>query len=450
MKRETSRSSLSTRSKAPTVVYTMVDIRQFLTTLQVPLECLAEEFNIYLSDVVKKRISDLDQIVIEIPPQPAPHHSITTPIPSSSTHSGLPYRHMDRSERPERSDRPTRHPPNHHTTHSGVGGRRPPLSSHHHHAHHTHHPPDHRRRSGYEHGGGGGRYPSSSVPRPSSSSSSSSSSRATEADIAGDWNIGKSFKPTKMMTKEGIEKDMNEIRISLNKISNKNYDTHRDTILSLVDNFIEDAMAKEMAAEEAGLGETGPEADALGNIRKIAQFIFDIASSNKFYGEIYADLYKELVSKFVVFRTILNEMVFTYKDSINTLRYVDSNVDYDAYCEYNKINEKRRASASFLVLLTTRTVLDPSILVELILHFQSVFTMYISEENRTNEVDEITELLFILITMGKDLLSQHPEWEAIILPGVVMASKLKAKEQKSLSSRAVFKYMDLHKKVTTT
>ena len=253
-----------------------------------------------------------------------------------------------------------------------------------------------------------------------------------------------------MMTKEGIEKDMNEIRISLNKISNKNYDTHRDTILSLVDNFIEDAMAKEMAAEEAGLGETGPETDALGNIRKIAQFIFDIASSNKFYGEIYADLYKELVSKFVVFRTILNEMVFTYKDSIDTLRYVDSNVDYDAYCEYNKINEKRRASASFLVLLTTRTVLDPSILVELILHFQSVFTMYISEENRTNEVDEITELLFILITMGKDLLSQHPEWEAIILPGVVTASKLKAKEQRSLSSRAVFKYMDLHKKVTTT
>jgi hypothetical protein len=436
----------------------MVDIRQFLTTLQVPFECIAEEFNIYLSDVVKKRISDLDKIVIEIPPQPALHHSITTPIPSSSTHSGLPYRHMDRSERPERperSDRPTRHPPNHHTSHSvggggggGGGGRRPPSNSHHH-THHTHHPPDHRRRPGYEHGGGGGRYPSSSLPRPSSSLS-----RATEADITGDWNIGKSFKPTKMMTKEGIEKDMNEIRISLNKISNKNYDTHRDTILSLVDNFIEDAMAKEMAAEEAGTSETGPETgpetDALGNIRKIAQFIFDIASSNKFYGEIYADLYKELVCKFVVFRTILNEMVFTYKDSINTLRYVDSNVDYDAYCEYNKINEKRRASASFLVLLTTRTVLDPSILVELILHFQSVFTMYISEENRTNEVDEITELLFILITIGKDLLGQLPEWENIILPGVITASKLKAKEQRSLSSRAVFKYMDLHKKVTTT
>jgi len=423
----------------------MVEIRQFLTTLQVPPERIAEEFNIYLSDVVKKRISDLDKIVIEIPPQTAPHHSITTSISSSSTYSGLSYRHMDRSERPERSERSDRseRQPRHPSTHSTGGGRRPSSTPHHHHpSQHNHHPPsDHRRRSGYDHGGN--RY-SSTTSRPPSSSS-----RATEAEIAGDWNYGKSFKPTKMMTKEGIEKDMNEIRISLNKISNKNYETHRDTILSLVDNFIEDAMAKEMAAEEAGTSEAGPDSDALGNIRKIAQFIFDIASSNKFYGEIYADLYRELVSKFVVFRTILNEMVFAYKDSINTLQYVDSNVDYDAYCEYNKINEKRRASASFLTLLTNRTVLDPSILVELILHFQSVFTIYISEENRTNEVDEITELLFILITMGKDLLGQLPEWEVIILPGVVTASKLKAKEQRSLSSRAVFKYMDLHKKVTT-
>jgi hypothetical protein len=182
-------------------------------------------------------------------------------------------------------------------------------------------------------------------------------------------------------------------------------------------------------------------------MKKIAQFIFDIASSNKFYGDIYADLYKELVEKFEIFSTILNDFVLNYNNNIYTLQYVDSNVDYDAYCEYNKANETRRATASFLVLLMNRSVLQTSTLINLIIHFQSVFTKYISEENRTNEADEITEVLFLLITLGSEILCKLPEWETTIIPNIIITSKLKAKEQKSMSSRSVFKYMDLLKKI---
>jgi len=143
----------------------------------------------------------------------------------------------------------------------------------------------------------------------------------------------------------------------------------------------------------------------------------------------------------------LKDFVSNYNNNIYTLQYVDSNVDYDAYCEYNKANETRRATAAFLVLLMNRSILKTYTLVDLIIHFQSVFTKYISEENRTNEADEITEVLFLLITLGAEILSTLPEWESTIIPNIIITSKLKAKEQKSMSSRSVFKYMDLLKKI---
>jgi hypothetical protein len=360
--------------------YSMDDIRTYFESNNISSETVVDAFSQFLTETVLKRIHELDKVVVEITP-PVTNHVSTTVHSSTNPHSTY-----NKTRGPSSSNYVNRKP-------SHV---------------------DHRKRHGhYDDNRGTARHGN------------------TE-----DWNSGKSFKPTKIMTKDGIEKDINDIRICLNKISNKNYETHRDIIISSVEKFMEYTSDKE--EESICLND---------NIKKIAQFIFDIASSNKFYGDIYADLYKELVEKFEIFSTILNDFVSNYNNNIYTLQYVDSNVDYDAYCEYNKANETRRATASFLVLLMNRSVLQTSTLINLIVHFQSVFTKYISEENRTNEADEITEVLFILITLGAEILCKLPEWETTIIPNIIITSKLKAKEQKSMSSRSVFKYMDLLKKI---
>lgn len=365
--------------------YSIKDIRQYFRFINVTPDKVADKFQTYLTDIVKNRICELDKVVVEITPQIAINHSTTTHTSVSiNFHSSYKNR-------------------------NAYSGRKPTNV-------------DHRRKNDEfdDHRG-----------RPSKFNNHHNTEH---------WNSNKSFNLTKSMTKEGVEKNINDIRISLNKISNKNYETHRDIILNLIENFIEDANTIKALSEDTTL-------NPFINIQKIAQFMFDIASTNKFYGEIYADLYKELVEKFEIFSTILNDFVSTYNDNIHTLQYVDSNVDYDAYCEYNKMNEKRRATAAFIVLLMNRSVLPTTTLTDLILHFQSVFTRYISEENRINESDEITEVLFLLITLGKDILCKLPEWESQIVPNIIEASKLKAKEQKSMSSRAVFKYMELLKKI---
>jgi hypothetical protein len=386
--------------------YTLVDIRHYLISVHISNDTVREAFQHFLSENVYRRIHDLDKIVVEITPP-----SVSIPTTSSTTiHYNSSYTNGGNSFGTGGSKY------HHDRTNSGIVKKNNYS--------------DHKNR----------RQPQSS----NSHQHDNSQVRPSKyASISGDWNAGKTFKATKILTKEGIEKDINEIRVSLNKISNKNYETHRDLILALVENLIPDILQTDQEdVETKNINEI-----AVINLQRVAQFIFDIASTNKFYGEIYADLYKELVLKFDIFQTILNEFVSTYNETIKTIQYVDSNVDYDAYCEYTKTNDKRRATAAFLMLLMNRSVLETATMVTLILHFQTIFTEYIHQENRSNEVDEITEVLFILIPTGKEILSMLPEWEEQILPNLMIASKLKAKDLRSLSSRSVFKYMDLLKKV---
>jgi hypothetical protein len=86
--------------------------------------------------------------------------------------------------------------------------------------------------------------------------------------IDDDWeNVRKTivFKPTKIVEKEGLEKILNDIRISLNKISAKNYESQRDIIIENINNIMNnDNENKE------------------NDMKLIVNSIFEIAINNKF------------------------------------------------------------------------------------------------------------------------------------------------------------------------
>jgi hypothetical protein len=234
------------------------------------------------------------------------------------------------------------------------------------------------------------------------------------------WRVAK-FKTTKIEVKTGINKNIDDIRISLNKISNKNYESQNKIIMEHLENFLTD--------EEA--------------LHKIAQFIFDIASANKFYSELYADLYLELVNKSMIFNVVLESYVKTYKSTIDNIVNVDANDDYDGYCQYVKENDKRRSMASFFVMLSKRGILEREIIIDIIKHFQKTFMEYIKEENKTSECEEISEILFILISLGNGDDIYNKAFSKDIIPQIIIMSKLKVKDYKSLTSRIIFKQLDL-------
>ena len=254
--------------------------------------------------------------------------------------------------------------------------------------------------------------------------------RNTPAINNDDWSVVRTtFKPTKIDVKEGIEKDVNIIRTSLNKISMKNFESQRNLIVDFITSFLE--KQSEFLEE-----------DRILNIRKVGYSIFDIASTNKNNSALYATLYKDLVCKFEIFATILSEFVGNFKTTIQTILYVSPDANYDQFCAYTKANDSRKSTTAFLINLMKNDMVSQNTVVDIIQHFQGIVSQYVDESGRTNEVEEIIENLFILISQSSDQLESHEKWEEIV-DNVKTVSIMKPKDHTSLTNRAVFKCLDI-------
>lgn len=235
------------------------------------------------------------------------------------------------------------------------------------------------------------------------------------------------FKATVIEKKVGVELWMNEVRISLNKISDKNYETHCGLIVS-----------KMLEIQNTP--------DSTESLRKIATTVFDIASTNRFFSEIYAKLYKSLSDVFPdVFAQILDDFIKGVSDRLRTIRYVGQNTNYDDFCNYNKENDKRKASAVFITNLTKVGLVPLATVQSLLLEIQEIIDGMMRENDKSNEVEEITENLYLLLTNQTDILREvYPLLQTRIQE---IAERTKSKEFPSLSTRTIFKYSDMLDKI---
>ena len=254
------------------------------------------------------------------------------------------------------------------------------------------------------------------------------------------WNVGKSIKITPKLVTEQSDKTINEIRTALNKLSPKNIDTQREIIIKNIQTVIDLEKMQEEAAEEDA------ETAKSESVEKIAKLIFDIASSNKFLSEIYAQLYKDLTETFAVFKSRLENLFDIYKLSLNNIVYINPNDDYNGYCKYTKTNDSRKALTSFIVNLMKNGVLEAELVFDMTQYMINTVFKYAAEENSTNEVEEITENLYILMNQSDSELNHYSIWSDDIIPKIHQLSKLRKTEgakYPSMSNRASFKYMDI-------
>jgi hypothetical protein len=246
------------------------------------------------------------------------------------------------------------------------------------------------------------------------------------------WENVRNFKTTKLEKKEGIDKKINDIRICLNKISAKNYDTQTGTIINHIQDCLKDADEDESVRKEA--------------LHKVAAAIFDIASTNKFFSEIYAKLYKSLVEISPIFHEKLDPMVANFMDSLKEIKYINPDIDYDAFCAYNKQNDKRKASAIFMTHMMKVDILAISQVVPIISNLVAKIEENMETANRLNEVEEMTEVLFLFLQEGFTFLfhatSERTEID-LIFAKIRTFATYKIKDKPSFSSRVIFKYMDL-------
>lgn len=239
----------------------------------------------------------------------------------------------------------------------------------------------------------------------------------------GSWERVREFKTTKIeMALSGPEKVIQDIRTCLNKMTTKNYDAQKDQILSLLKEHYNDVNSD------------------------VSQTIFDIASTNRFYVALYAKLYKELIANFPHFNELVNTFLGTFVGGVREIVYVDADEDYEEYCAYNKKNDKRKATAVFLIHLMKEDVISRLKVINIILTFEELAVKYVDETNRINEVEEIAEMLYLFFQEGKGLFQDMQTewiWKFKVVPMIETFSKYKKNDKPSISSRAIFKFMDI-------
>lgn len=243
-----------------------------------------------------------------------------------------------------------------------------------------------------------------------------------------EWRNNTKFKVTKIIDNtEGIQTQIINIRANLNKLTDTNSKEIENKIIEIIDELINNNTPT-------------TELYTIGNI------IFEIATKNKFYSKLYADLYSTLILKYNVMNDIFQKNYSNYLDIFKNIDIVDSNKDYDIFCKINKINEERKSLSLFLLNLTKNNIICKNDLFQIIIKLFNDILNMLQDSNKTKIIDEITENITILYDkdLFKDLIIE-PIYEdkQSLYDKFVILSNSTPKEYKGLSLKTKFKYMSL-------
>ena len=252
--------------------------------------------------------------------------------------------------------------------------------------------------------------------------------RSTANEITSDdWEIIRRFQATELKKREGIDAHLDSIRSDLNKITDKTF-------------------VEVFAALCARIDELKDEPDA-SHLQTVGAAIFNTASSNHFFSAVYARLFHQLLQKYdEVFKSVFQTNFDQFMTLFKTIEHADAKKDYTRFCEINKTNDKRRAMSLFIINLMKEGVVTSLQVLDIVQQLQTLIQEHMRQSDRSNEVEELTENLFIILKDAHQFLSasHEGEWAAVVLE-IEYNSQLKPKNAKypSITNKTIFKHMDI-------
>ena len=257
--------------------------------------------------------------------------------------------------------------------------------------------------------------------------------KAHEVTSNADWDAIRANATANAGSKPSEEKSefdiqIENIRLQLNKLTDKNYTDISSKIFESINKLIEDKITSE-------------------EMSKLSTIIFELATNNRFYSKIYADLYSELISKYSEIKETFESNLQSFTELFANIEYVDSNVNYDKFCENNKKNEKRRSLAAFYINLMNNKVISKMQIMKITRDLLAQIYSFITIENKKNEVDELTETIAILYKKEiyeDDEGADYEQIEGYTINEIIeRVASSKVKDFKSLTNKSLFKFMDL-------
>ena len=247
---------------------------------------------------------------------------------------------------------------------------------------------------------------------------------------ADEWETIRTFQPTKMEPKNGTDGTIDQIRLYLNKLTDKTFLDLREKIISYLDEIYSDqTLTKE-------------------NSDKISGVIYDLSTTNKFYSKIFADLFSELADRYSPIKDMFDSKYAIIDDIYTNITYVDPDVNYDEFCNINKVNEKRKAQSMFLVNLAHNGYIKSNKIIQLLSKLLNIVVKNQGNsefKNINNELVENIAILFNSTTVSTAELKDDDMENTIsnITEKITELSTYKSKDFKGLSNKTIFKFMDL-------
>jgi hypothetical protein len=239
-----------------------------------------------------------------------------------------------------------------------------------------------------------------------------------------DWESIKSYKSTKIELKEGLDGKIDLIRSYLNKISEKSYEEQCNNIYIILDELI-----KYNTSEE--------------DMIKIGNSIFEIASNNRFYSKLYADLYTKLISEFALMKIIFVNNLNKYLDVFDNIEYVSAEENYDMFCRINRENERRKSLSSFFINLSINQIISRDKIIELTFNLLKKVVSLVNEQNKKSVVDEIVENISILYKKEWFTNCDTQIDGLTFVQTVEKFANSNPKTYNSLTNKSIFKFMDI-------
>jgi hypothetical protein len=248
-----------------------------------------------------------------------------------------------------------------------------------------------------------------------------------------EWESIRTFQATKIEQKSGIEGDIDQIRLLLNKLTDKTFLDIKEKLIEKINNICEKASNDS-------------------DLVKVGMMIYDVSSTNKFYSRVFAELFSELLSLYTWLMPIFKEHSQNIMKQYQNIRYIEPEKDYDGFCDMNKENEKRKAVTTFFVNLAINGVIPKETIIQMLTDLLSIVVNMVNETDKKNEVDELTENIAILFNKTiLDVVVNADDYDEDdylvndehIVDVIKRLAKCKAKDYISLSNKSIFKFMDL-------
>uniref|UniRef100_A0A6C0KG52 MIF4G domain-containing protein n=1 Tax=viral metagenome TaxID=1070528 RepID=A0A6C0KG52_9ZZZZ len=237
-----------------------------------------------------------------------------------------------------------------------------------------------------------------------------------------EWSTIRSFKTTKISDiNTDYDKLFSAVKDILNKITCDNYNTMKDKLL--------------LEMRSYNINEE--------NMSKICKSIFSIATNNKFYSKVYAQLYKVLIETYEDFKNIYSTSFEEFIKIFDNIEFINSEDDYDEYCRVNKLNEMRKALTIFFVNLMKLDVISENKIIHLIIKLQNLVNNYQEMQEKRNVNVYIADILYLFIVEGKENIKNNKNFYDVIKYNIKQIVEIDTKVNKGITNKMIFKYMDI-------